>query len=411
MASDKGCFGCLLGPPRGVTSAFVTGLSPHIDLSSGNFYVNAGERYAWLRDNDPVHHDAATNLWVLSRYEDVKYAGSNPAIFSSAGGSRPETGPLPWMIDLDPPEHHKRRKLVSSGFAPPRVRAAEVNIAGLCDELIDAVCERGDCDFVEDLAAPLPLIVIGDMLGIPAADRDQLLRWSDGMLASLSGEPGQIERAAQAFGEFAEYAVAMIAERKARPTHDLVSVLVHADVDGDRLTEDEVIYETLLLLVGGDETTRHVMTGGMEQLHRNPDQRSDLQRDLSLLPAAVEEMLRWVSPIKSMARTMTADLQLRGRTLPAADKVVLLYESADFDEAQFPDPDRFDIRRNPNDHVAFGFGAHYCLGASLARLEISTMFQRLFARLPDIDCADEPRRFFTSISYMPMRFTPTTRSH
>ena len=121
-----------------------------------------------------------------------------------------------------------------------------------------------------------------------------------------------------------------------------------------------MIYETLLLLVGGDETTRHVMTGGMEQLHRNPDQRRDLQRDLTLLPPAVEEMLRWVSPIKSMARTMTADLELRGRTLPAADKVVLLYESADFDEAQFPEPDRFDIRRSPNDHVAFGFGAHYC---------------------------------------------------
>jgi cytochrome P450 family 142 subfamily A polypeptide 1 len=394
--------GCLLG--------VVTGLSPHIDLSSGDFYVNARERYTWLRDNDPVHHDAASNLWALSRYDDVKYAGSNPAIFSSAGGSRPETGPLPWMIDLDPPDHHKRRKLVNSGFAPARVRATEVNIAGLCDELIDAVCERGECDFVEDLAARLPLIVIGDMLGIPAADREQLLRWSDGMLASLSGEPEQLDRAARAFGEFAEYALAMMAERKARPTHDLVSVLVHAEVDGDRLTDDEVIYETLLLLVGGDETTRHVMTGGMEQLHRNPDQRRDLQRDLTLLPAAVEEMLRWVSPIKSMARTMTADLELRGRTLPAAEKVVLLYESADFDEAQFPEPDRFDIRRSPNDHVAFGFGAHYCLGASLARLEISTMLQRLFARLPDIECADEPRRFFTSISHMPVRFMPARRS-
>jgi cytochrome P450 family 142 subfamily A polypeptide 1 len=387
----------------------MTSPSPAIDLSSGDFYVDARERYAWLRANEPVHHDAASNLWALSRYDDVKHAGSNPAIFSSAGGSRPETGPLPWMIDLDPPDHHKRRKLVSRGFTPARVRATEPNIARLCDELIDGVSEQGECDFVEDLAARLPLIVIGDMLGIPPGDRDDLLRWSDGMLASLSGEPEQIERAAQAFGEFTEYASRMIAARREQPTDDLVSVLVHAEVDGDRLDDDEVIFETLLLLVGGDETTRHVMTGGVEQLHQHPDQYDALRRDRDLLAVAIEEMLRWVSPIKSMARTMTADVELRGRTLPAGAKVVLLYESADFDETQFPEPERFDIRRTPNDHVAFGFGAHYCLGASLARIEVTTMFERLLARLPDLECAGEPQRFFTAISHMPVRFTPTPR--
>jgi cytochrome P450 family 142 subfamily A polypeptide 1 len=283
-------------------------------------------------------------------------------------------------------------------------------IGRICDELIDAVCERGECDFVDDLAAALPLVVIADMVGIPPADRGNALMWSDAMLASLSGGPGSLQRAAEAFSAFSEYATQLVAARRREPTSDLVTVLAHAEVEGDRLADDEIIFETLLLLVGGDETTRHVLTGGMHELQRHPDQHARLVTDRELLPIAVEEMLRWVSPIKSMARTVTQDLEMRGKHLHQGDKVLLLYESANFDDAQFSAPDSFDTGRIPNDHVAFGFGPHYCLGASLARLEITTMLDRLLTRLPDLEPAGHATREFTTITHMPMRFTPVRRA-
>ena len=384
--------------------------APAIDLLDGAFYVDgAREAYAWMRQHAPVYYDAGSGLWALATYAGVRDAGRDVATFSSAGGSRPDTGPLPWMIDLDPPDHHKRRKLVSRGFTPARVRASAERVHTICDDLIDAVCEEGGCDFVRDLAAPLPMIVIGDMLGVPPEDRAALLRWSDEMLGSLKGGDANLEVAAVAFGEFFEYAGHMIAARRAAPTDDLVSVLVHAEVDGDRLDEHEIAFESLLLLLGGDETTRHVSSGGMEQLFANPAEKQKLLADPSLVDSAVEEMLRWVSPIKNMNRTLTRDVVLYGRPLHAGDKVLLLYESANFDESQFPNPDRFDVARSPNDHVAFGFGEHFCLGASLARLELQTMFRRLLQRLPDMELAtDEPLpRSITGIAAMPVRFRPT----
>jgi cytochrome P450 family 142 subfamily A polypeptide 1 len=203
----------------------------------------------------------------------------------------------------------------------------------------------------------------------------------------------------------------MIAARRSHPTDDLVSVLVHAEVDGDHLDESEIVFESLLLLVGGDETTRHVTSGGMEQLLAHPGQQEQLLDDPALLPAAIEEMLRWVSPIKNMNRTVTRDIELAGQTLRSGEKVLLLYESANFDETQFDDPNRFDIRRAPNDHLAFGFGAHFCLGASLARLELQVMFERLLVRLPDLEVAsDRPlRHSINGIAAMPVRFTAAPR--
>jgi cholest-4-en-3-one 26-monooxygenase len=386
--------------------------APSIDLLSGDFYVNgAREAYAWMRSRAPVYFDAGNGLWAIATYDGVRAAGRDSATFSNAGGSRPDTGPLPWMIDLDAPEHLKRRKLVNRGFTPARVRDSAARVREICDGLIDSVCEAGECDFVHDLAAPLPMIVIGDMLGVPPEDRALLLGWSDDMLGSLTGDPARVETAAVAFGSYLQYAKQMIADRRAQPTGDLVSVLVHAEVDGDRLTEDEIVFETLLLLLGGDETTRNVTSGGMEQLLAHPDQWRSLVDDPGLVPAAVEEMLRWVSPIKNMNRTVTRDIELADQQLHAGDKVVLLYESANFDESQFDEPDRFDVERAPNDHLAFGFGAHVCLGASLARLELQTMFERLLRRLPDLELAcDGPlARSITGIAAMPVRFTATAR--
>jgi cytochrome P450 family 142 subfamily A polypeptide 1 len=257
------------------------------------------------------------------------------------------------------------------------------------------------------------MIMIGDALGVAPEERSTLLRWSDDMLSALSGAPDALEKATTVFIEYDAWCRQAIADRRAEPRDDLMSVLVHAEVDGDKLTDDEIIHESLLILIGGDETTRHVITGGMYQLLLAPDQKQRLVEDPSAIPVAVEEMLRWVSPIKNMARTVTRNHELRGQQLLEGQKLVLLYPSANRDERVFPDPFTFDSARQPNDHVAFGFGTHFCLGNSLARLELRVMFEQLLARLPDMELADEgePRlrasNFISGYEEMAVRFTPT----
>jgi cytochrome P450 family 142 subfamily A polypeptide 1 len=387
---------------------------PPIDLLAGDFYGEPAKRaYAWMREHSRVHHDDVNDLWGVATYAGVLAVGRDPGTFSNAGGTRPDTGPLPWMIDMDAPDHLKRRKLVNRGFTPARVRATEPHLVELCDDLIDRVDAAGECDVVRDLAAPLPVIVIGDMLGMPAEDRPKLLEWSDALIGSLGGTPEAIEAAATAYVAFDAYARDMIAARRREPTDDLVSVFVHAEVDGDHLDDGEIVYETLLLLVGGDESTRHVISGGLEALLRHPDERRKVVDDPALLPCAVEEMLRWVSPVKNMTRTVTRDTVLEGQELPAGAKLLLLYESADYDEAQFGEPTRFDVTRSPNDHLAFGNGSHFCLGASLARLEIQTMVARVLERLPGIELADEATdpdalpRHLGALTSLPVTFAPT----
>ena len=321
------------------------------------------------------------------------------------------------MIDFDAPEHVRRRRLVSEGFTPKRVRAMEDNLRSVCDTLIDNVCEKGSCDFVKDIAAPLPIIVIGDMLGVAPSDRDDLLRWSDDMLKALgSPDPSLMDASATAFVEYTDYIHPVFDDRRARgATDDLVGVLCHAEIDGDSLDDDSLVHETLLILIGGDETTRHVISGGVEELLTHPDQQAQLAGDPALMPGAVEEMLRWVSPIKNMARTATRDVELEGATISAGQEIILLYPSANRDAAVFERPDDFDIHRSPNPHMAFGFGAHFCLGNQLARLELKVMVDRLLARLPDLHLTVErdalPRReanFISGIEEMPVAFSPTS---
>jgi len=302
---------------------------------------------------------------------------------------------------------------VNRGFTPRRVKESEAAVRKACDEIIDAVCTKGECDFVNDVAAWLPMIMIGDALGVAVEDRKQLLDWSDGMMAALTGAPDSVEKATEAFIGYQEFATDAVASRRTQPTDDLMSVLVHAEVDGDRLTDDELVHESLLILIGGDETTRHVISGGMYQLLTHSEQKQKLVDDPSKIPTAVEEMLRWVSPIKNMARTVTRDTEVRGQALHEGEKLLLLYPSANRDEDVFPDPFRFDVERRPNEHVAFGFGAHFCLGSSLARLELVCMFEHVLKRLPDIELADpaeparRPANFISGYEQMPVRFTPT----
>jgi cytochrome P450 family 142 subfamily A polypeptide 1 len=389
-----------------------------IALCDGTFYGgDPFPAFAWMRDHAPAYFDEEAGVWGITRYQDVKDISKSPETFSNAGGIRPDNDALPMMIDFDAPEHVRRRRLVSEGFTPGRIRQSEAGIRAICDEIIDEVCERGTADFVRDIAAPLPMIVIGNMLGVAPEDRSTLLRWSDDMLKALgSPDPQAMEVAALAAAEYATYITAVTEERrKEGKADDLIGTLVHAEIEGDRLDESSLIYESLLILIGGDETTRHVISGGTYELLRHPDQWVRLQSDRSLLPSAVEEMLRWVTPIKNMARRLTRDTELHGEHLRAGQKLLLLYPSANRDERAFDDPDRFDITRSPNDHLAFGFGSHFCLGNRLARMELSVMFDRLLDRLPDLQLAIEaepPKRaanFVSGYETMPVTFTPSER--
>jgi len=391
---------------------------PGIDLMSGTFFGREPhDAYAWMRAHAPVYYDEPNDLWAVASYAAVKQASVDTESFSNAGGIRPKFPPLPMMIDFDAPEHVRRRRLVSEGFTPKRVRALEDKLRLVCDAILDQVCERGRCDFVKDIAAPLPIIMIGDMLGVAPEDRDDLLRWSDDMLKGQGApEPALMEKAMTAFVEYSEYIHPVFDDRRAtRNTDDLVGVLCHAQIDGDSLDDDSLVHETLLILIGGDETTRHVISGGVEELLAHPDQLARLAADPAvLMPNAVEEMLRWVSPIKNMARVATRDVELAGARIGAGQELILLYPSANRDEAVFEDPETFDITRSPNPHVAFGFGAHFCLGNQLARLELRVMVERVLARLPDlrlaVDRAALPRRaanFISGIEEMPVEFTPT----
>ncbi len=388
----------------------------HIGLTDGTFYGgDPFPAFAWMRDEAPAYFDEAAGVWGITRYADVKEISKDPETFSNAGGIRPETPALPMMIDFDAPEHVRRRRLVSEGFTPKRIRESADGVRTVCDAILDTVCEQGHADFVRDIAAPLPMIVIGDMLGVAPEDRDSLLRWSDDMVKALgSPDPTAMDAAAVAAMEYAEYITAVVEQRRRdNQSDDLVGTLVHADIDGDRLDESSLIYETLLILIGGDETTRHVLSGGMYELLTHPEQFALLAAEPDRRQLGIEEMLRWVSPIKNMARTATRDVELHGRTIQEGQKLLLLYPSANRDERNFDDPERFDVTRTPNDHMAFGFGAHFCLGNRLARLELATMVDRLFERLPDLALATDaepPKRnanFVSGIESLPVTFTPT----
>jgi len=287
----------------------------------------------------------------------------------------------------------RRRKLVSRGFTPRRVRDHEATIQRICTQIVDRVAPKGSCDFVWDIAAPLPLLLIADMLGFPPDAYDDLLRWSDDLIRATTIDPSPevAEAGFTAMLQFREFQLGVIADRRAKPPQDdLVSILCYADIDGERLDDESIISESLLILIGGDETSRHVMTDGMLALLEHPQQLAILRDDPTRIEVGVEELLRWVSPIKNMARTVTRDLELHDKMLHEGDQVILMYPSANRDAAVFDDPDRFDVRRDPNPHLAFGFGPHFCMGASLARLELQVMFGELLRRLPDLHLTGDP---------------------
>ena len=395
-----------------------------IDLADpGTFRIGVPHAaFALLRREAPVFRQAEASgrgFWAVTRYADVVAISRDPRLFSSnAGGTNIfelDGGDLElvrmMLLNMDPPRHTKYRRLVSQGFTPRRIAQLERHVREICRRIVDGIAAAGECDFVTTVAADLPLQVIAEMLGVPHADRHRVFDWSNRLIGfddpeyQTSAADGRLAAA-----EMWAYANALARERREQPRDDLVSVLMHAEVDGERLTEMEFDAFFLLLAVAGNETTRNLISGGMLALMEHPEERARLLAEPRLVPTAVEEMLRWVSPVLHFRRTATRDTELRGQRIRAGDKVVLFYPSANRDEAVFQDPDRFDVGRTPNEHLAFGIGEHFCLGASLARLEIRAMFEELLSRLPDMELAGPVDRlrsnFINGIKHMPVRFTP-----
>jgi cytochrome P450 len=365
-----------------------------IDLLSPSSYAHGHptDQYAWLRDNDPVHwHEepAGPGFWAVTRHEDVKTVGRNAALFSSRptimidDRTATDLDDHTMMLTMDPPRHTQYRKLVSPRFLRSAAGRMRPGIERLAAEIVDGVADRDEFDLVEDVAGLLPSYVIAEMLGIPRQDGADLYRLTETFHADPATQPEGAGIAALV--EMFTYAGGVWQDKRAHPGDDLASALVTADVDGHRLDEIDFNLFFLLFIDAGGDTTRNLVAGGMDALFKYPDERERLTADLGLLPTAIEEMLRWTSPVIYMRRTATADTELGGRQIEAGHKVVMYYGAANRDPSAFDEPERFDITRNPNDHLAFGGGGpHFCLGSHIARVEIDAMFRQLLTRLPDL---------------------------
>jgi cytochrome P450 family 142 subfamily A polypeptide 1 len=376
--------------------------------------------YRWLREHAPVYWDAASRLWVCSRWDDVVHVSKAPEVFCAGQGVLPESDAPVSIVCMDDPRHQRLRKLVNRGFTPRMVGILEPRIRALASRLVDEVAARGACDLVEDLAVPLPLYIIAEMLGIREEDFDRFHDWSDRLIGVAGNyhDPAKLADSTAAYVEYGTYLKAVFEERRREPQDDLVSILVAAQQDGmlaedeEAMENDEIVMFMTLLLVAGNETTRNAISGGMLALMENPEQRERLRARPELIDRAVEEILRYVSPIICFRRTATEDTEVRGQAVRAGERVLLLYQSANRDEAVFADPDRFDVARDPNPHVAFGIGTHFCLGANLARAELGIMVRELLERLPDMRVAPGagPARVASTlvrgITSLPVVFTP-----
>ena len=366
--------------------------APYVNLLDPAFYVDPGDAYRWLRDNAPAYWDPVQRIWGISRYQDVVDVEKNGGRYSSFYGSRPRTDQRAdtSMINKDDPDHQNQRALVLRQFTPRAVRQREDYVRGLVDELIDAVEPQGTCEAIDALASRLPAMVIGDKLGYPRELWTKVREWSEVTMFEAGQTPKdgvyseRSQMSSSTIADFAGETMKLIAQRRAEPRDDLISMWCKSEVDGRPWTDAEVMSETLLVLDGGAETTRTVIGSMIYELSVRPDQKQILVNNPAVLgETGVEEFIRWVTPILNMRRTATEDHELHGQTVREGDELLLMYSSANRDERVFPDPDRLDVTRQHNHHVAFGFGTHFCLGAALARLEIRVMFEQLIARIPN----------------------------
>jgi len=398
--------------------------------------------FARLREEQPVSWNeepallgwpAGPGFWAVTRYDDVRQVSRTPATFSAAVGCTQLRDPEPedldftrqMMLNMDPPVHNRLRKTVSKAFTPARIGNFSDMIRRRAELLVDEVCERGECDFAEDVADELPLITLAEIMGVPEQDRHLMFMWANRVIGYQDEDFGVVEaadpdrppvnpRSRAALQDMFDYAHELAEHKRRHPADDLITTLVHAEVDGRPLSDEEFELFFFLLSVAGNDTTRSAIPGGVHAFVENPDQRRMLLDDWDLLPGAVEEVLRFCPPVIHFRRTATEDVDLRGRQIRAGDKVVVFYPAANRDPEVFEDPDRFDIRRGRNDHVSFGYGPHVCLGAGFARLQLSHMFREVLIRMPEMELTGPVERiqsnFISGIKHMPVRFKPTRRS-
>jgi cholest-4-en-3-one 26-monooxygenase len=381
------------------------------------------EMFATLRREAPVFfhpEPEGPGFWVVTKHADVLAISRDNETFSSElGGTFIDTATDEALakirlsiLNMDPPKHHRYRRLVSKGFTPRMISRLQGRIGQRATRIVDDVIERGECEFVEDIAAELPLQIICEMIGLPEEDWPRMFELSNKLVGfddpeyQTSEEDGELA-AAEIFG----YCDKLAGERRVEPRDDIMSALVHAEVDGERLDDIDLNLFFVTLVVAGNETTRNLINHSMLALIEHSDQAELLRRDPSHWQTATEEMLRWGTSIHNFRRTTTRDTEVRGQPVAAGDKVVMYYMSANRDEDVFDDPYRFDVTRSPNEHVTFGGGGvHYCLGANLARAEIRAMMQELVERLRDVELAGPVRRlrsdFVNGIKEMPVRFRP-----
>ena len=398
------------------------------------------ERMRWLRENDRIFWSEKTNSFIISRYDDVVYISKNNDLFCSGQGVLPDPRITNiGMIDEDEPRHTEMRGLINRGFTPRMVRKWEEIFKRITDEAIDEIAPKGECDFVEAIAVPLPLILIAEMIGIRPEDRERFHQWSDAMIGSTGNmdDPLIVAAAGKAALEYFEYLTEIIEDRRKNPKDDLISILVRAKDEGiliqhegyasevdeefgaertaeqREMSNDELIKMCVLLLVAGNETTRNGLSSAMQLLIENPETRARLIDDPSLIPAAIEEILRLISPVVSFSRTTTRDTKIHGVSIKKGQKVLMIYGSANRDAEQFENPDEFDIDRKAS-HVAFGIGNHFCMGANLARMELRVALTELLRRIPDMSYAANGPEFGSSalvrsVAHLYVRFTPEQR--
>ncbi len=427
-------------------TAYVPAELPHgINLGDVTLFQQeqAHEAFRLLRRDAPVHWNPGTErmngFWSLTKYDDIMFVSRNPETFISSKGiagsglrnpdpsqfMRPGVGNAS-IITMDPPRHVQMRRLVNKGFTPRAVNAMEPKIREVTREILAEVGDRKEGDFVLEVASQLPLAVICGMMGLEKDVWPLMFELTNSILGS--GDPEyqaqnvESDKVGTAEGAQATAATGMmrmigyfreqLEDRRQNPREDdLVSILLESEIDGERLSEGDILAFCFLLVVAGNETTRNAISGGLVALAQHPEERARLQEaiargDSALVDSAVEEIVRWTSPLHHMTREATQDVEIRGETIRTGEKVIMWYPSANRDEDYFPDPYRFDIGRTPNDHLAFGIGEHFCLGAGFARKEVRVMFEELFTRFPDIQVTGAPDRlrsnFINGIKHLPV---------
>ncbi len=405
----------------------VAGVTPEINLVDPDVYQRCGppyEQFRWLREHAPVFWHAAggepgwPGFWAVTRHTDVAHVSRHPEIFSSARrlalfGEVP-AGSIElqrlMMLNMDPPQHTRQRAFVNRGFTPRMIGRLAQHVAQICGDLVDAAARQGGADFVTDVAAPLPLQVICELVGAPPEDRGRLFELSNMLIGSADPEfHAEPDAQQDAAAEMYAYGAQLAARRRAEPADDIVTRLLQPDENGEALSADEFDMFFLLLTVAGNETTRNAASGGLQAFFEHPDQWQRLLGDPSLVAPAAEEIVRWVSPVNLFRRTALCDTELGGERIAAGDKVVVFYAAANRDERVFPLPDEFDIGRDPNPHAGFGGGGpHFCLGRHLAALELRELLRVLAQRAPGIrpdgDVSRLRSNFVNGIKHLPVLF-------